>query len=251
MLNLSKKGATDCSAASAQSIHRWPVVPFSLCRHQRAPIHPADRDEDEQEWTTGTRQRQGDPGLTFDLSPLLNPLTFHPTSCTSHFLFLPCWLLLMATLSEETQSPACYRQTHIKRCLRPTLFLLPLPLLLPLSPSGAVVPLPRRSQQGNFKKKRKIMKIHGRSCNIYSYKPIIVVESKRSFSPYTWQTDICVIQQMFKKHGKHFVSALSRSLFLSVLFWTLEEKLGGLGKLDHTGRRGRDACGSVWNRFGE
>lgn len=157
LLNLSKKGATDCSAASAQSIHRWPVVPFSLCRHQRAPIHPADRDEDEQEWTTGTRQRQGDPGLTFDLSPswTLWPFILQVVPPTLHFLFLSCWLLLTATLSEETQSPACYRQTHIKRCLRPTLFLLPLPLLLPLSPSGAVVPLPRRSQQGNFKKKKK------------------------------------------------------------------------------------------------
>lgn len=121
LLNLSKKGATDCSAASAQSIHRWPVVPFSLCRHQRAPIHPADRDEDEQEWTTGTRQRQGDPGLTFDLSPLLNPLTFHPTSCTSHSpLSLPPLLTPPDGSPVRRDAITCLLQTNTYQALSAT-----------------------------------------------------------------------------------------------------------------------------------
>lgn len=52
---------------------------FSLYhRHQRAAVHPADRDEDEQERTAGTRERQRDPGLTFDLFTLLSlqPLAY-------------------------------------------------------------------------------------------------------------------------------------------------------------------------------
>lgn len=56
---------------------------MSLCaacpcalRHQRAALHPADRDEDEQEQPAGPGERQRDPGLTSDPSTLrLEPLT--------------------------------------------------------------------------------------------------------------------------------------------------------------------------------
>lgn len=56
------------------------VVFSRRLRHQRAALHPADGDEDEQERTAGPRERQRDPGLTprpFD-HPLPDPSTFDP-----------------------------------------------------------------------------------------------------------------------------------------------------------------------------
>lgn len=168
-----------------------------------------------------------------------------PSDLSSYKLYLPLSTFSSSPVDSSWWQPCQKRRNHLPVtdkhissavCDPPSSFFLSLFFSLFLPQVLWFLSLDAVSKE-TLKKKRNIMKIHGRSCNIYSYKPIIVVESKRSFSPYTWQTDICVIQQMFKKHGKHFVSALSRSLFLSVLFWTLEENLGGLGKLDHTGRR--------------
>lgn len=64
---------------------------FAACpcglRHQRAAVHPADGDEDEQEQPAGPGERQRDPGLTFDPFALrLQPLTLEtaPYIARSH-----------------------------------------------------------------------------------------------------------------------------------------------------------------------
>lgn len=120
--------------------------------------------------------------------PLLNPLTFHPTSCTSHSpLSLPPLLTPPDGNPVRRDAITCLLQTNTYQALSATH---PLPSSSPSSsPSFSLrccgSSPSTQSARKLKKKKRKIMKIHGRSCNIYSYKPIIVVESKRSFSPHT------------------------------------------------------------------
>lgn len=104
----------------------------SLChRHQRAAVHPADRDEDEQERTAGTRERQRDPGLTLDLFTLLTlqPLTLDRPALSTPLLTLDS---TAPGQKRQSQSPArTIGRRHIRRCLQTTLFF---HFLIPLSP---------------------------------------------------------------------------------------------------------------------
>lgn len=86
---------------------------FSLCRrHQRAAVHPADRDEDEQEWTEGTRERQRDLGLTPRPFHPPDPSTFDPMS--SPYIDPPS-LRLLSLDSWQQHSPQTEETDPITR----------------------------------------------------------------------------------------------------------------------------------------
>ncbi len=129
----------DCSDWSRDvSVFIWtflPLITFSLRhRHQRAAVHPADRDEDEQEWTAEwTRERQRDPGLT--PRPFPDPSTFDPTSTLPLSTSLSSsYRLLTAAQPADRRDrpnhpPAMDKNgRHIKLCLPPDLLFPSLPL---------------------------------------------------------------------------------------------------------------------------
>lgn len=133
--------------------------------------------------------------------PRANPRPFHPPD--------PSTFVLTSTLPLSTSSIDSWwqhslqteetdpiiRQRWIKTgdissaVCKPDLLFLLFPLLLPLSPSGAVVPLPRRRQSSKLKKTTK----NKENAVLYSYETVNVVEWKRSFKTYIWIMDICVI----------------------------------------------------------
>lgn len=120
-------------------------------RHQRAALHPADGDEDEQERTAGPRERQRDPGLTprpFD--PFPDPPTFDPKKLRPLFscplrLEKPPW----QQHRPQTERDRPRQWGHISNAV---FSLAPPPssscFSPSLSPSGAAVPPPSSQTAG-------------------------------------------------------------------------------------------------------
>lgn len=121
-----------------------------------------------------------------------DPSTFDPTSSPyidPPSLHLPCRLLTAAQPTDRRDRPN--HRGHISNAVcNPTSssFSSPLFFLSPLSPSGAVVPLPRYKQ--TWKKKTTKNKDN---AVLYSFETVRVVEWWRSFKTYIWIRDLCVI----------------------------------------------------------
>lgn len=139
---------------------------FSLHhRHQRAAVHPADRDEDEQERTAGTRERQRDPGLTLDLFTLLTfqPLTLHRPALSPPLLTLDSPAHVQ---KRQTQSAASdWRETYQALSTNHPPFPSPYPSLLSSFSLRCCVSSPLDADsQANVKKQQQ--KKQGNRCII-------------------------------------------------------------------------------------
>lgn len=155
------------------------------CRHQCAAIHPADRDEDEQERTARPRELQGDAELICYLYNLQTSPSFDPRSSPTLTPSCPSVLTVLTAAHTQKSNHLLWwltNGTHIKRCL---LLLHPPPLLV--SPSGVGAPLLRSSQQEKIIKEKN-NKNHKRSCNI-PIENLIVMEQKKKKTnqkTFTW-----------------------------------------------------------------
>lgn len=197
---------------------------FSLCRrHQRAAVHPADRDEDEQEWTEGTRERQRDLGLTPRPFHPPDPSTFDPMSSPyidPPSLRLLSWLLTAAQPTDRRDRPN--HPGHISNavCNPTSLFLfllLPLPLLLPLFVPQVLWFLSLDADSRANVKKKQNNKKQGKSCIILIWnrrcggmkQELLNIHMNNGHL-----RDLVNVLKRKKKTSKHFVYALSSSLCL-------------------------------------